>query len=380
MTAPFHTHGRRAARLLWVLLLLAGPAVRFLPALTVYVADAVAIGEANPRLEELLSDALDAELRAAGLELAASPDEDAAVLLEVRYLLSGSRVTVLLAAREPQRRAVVGGGVYAGTADLALVTTVRQAAEETVAQLSAAAAVDGELPRPPVVLLQLTLLSRDEGATVLLADDAEVGTIRNGELEMPFVPVAVGSELTVRLRRDGYYPMTHTIEITRERMVTDLPSLRPQVDWEIGLSWMPQRWAAAAVGFRRYVVPERLYLQSTNQLGTRYRFTEGSRASGLFDTRLAFGGYAIAAPQRPFRLGFATGVGLTLTVLSGEEQAYFFADPYFNVFSVALKWQFDRFAPYLQLDAVYYGEADAGHLARGTHQYASLGVLLPWNP
>lgn len=380
MSAALYAHGGRAARLLCVLLLLTGPAVGHVAAIPVFVADAVPIGETNPRLEVLLADTLDAELRSAGLALAASPDEDATVLLEVRYLLAGTRVTLLLTAREPVQQAVIGGGVYAGTADLALVTTVRQAAEAIAAQLAAAAAVEGELPRPPVVLLQLTLRSPDEGATVLLADDAEVGTISGGSLELPFVPVAVGSDLTVRLQREGYQPLTHTIAITRERMVAELPPLRPRVDWEIGFSWMPQRWAAAAVALRRYVVPERLYLQSTNQLGTRYRFTEGSRASGLFDTRLSIGVYPIAAAEGAFRLGFSTGAGLTVTVLGGEEQAYFFADPYFNVFSVAGKWRFDRFAPYLQLDAVYYGEADTGHLVRGTHHYASLGVLLPWNP
>lgn len=380
MSAALYAHGGRAARLLCVLLLFAGPAVGYVAAIPVFVADAVPIGETNPRLEVLLADTLDAELRAAGLALAASPDEEATVLLEVRYLLVGTRVTLLLTAREPVQQAVIGGGVYAGTADLALVTTVRQAAEAIAAQLAAAAAVEGELPRPPVVLLQLTLRSADEGATVLLADDAEVGTISGGALEMPFVPVALGSELTLRVRRDGHYPLTHTIPVTQERMLAELPPLRPQVDWEIGFFWMPQRWAAAAVGFRRYFVPERLYVQSTNQLGTRYRFTAGSRASGLFDTRLSVGGYALAAPERPFRLGFSAGVGLTLSLLSGEDEAYFFADPYFNVFSVAVKWQFERFAPYLQMDAIYYGEADAGHLVRGTHPYASLGVLLPWNP
>lgn len=373
-------HGIRAARLLCVLLLLAGPVPAVVSAITVAVGNAVPIGEASARLEALLADALDAELRSAGLELAAASADGASVLLDVRYLLAGSRVTLVLTARERETNAVIGGGVYAGAADLALVTTVRQAADETAVQLAAAAAVEGQLPRPPVVLLQLTLRSPDEGATVLLADDAEVGTISGGALEMPFVPVALGSELTLRVRRDGHYPLTHTIPVTQERMLAELPPLRPQVDWEIGFFWMPQRWAAAAVGFRRYFVPERLYVQSTNQLGTRYRFTAGSRASGLFDTRLSVGGYALAAPERPFRLGFSAGVGLTLSLLSGEDEAYFFADPYFNVFSVAVKWQFERFAPYLQMDAIYYGEADAGHLVRGTHPYASLGVLLPWNP
>jgi len=334
------------------------------------------LDQGDARLSQLVFDAFGSELRAAGVTVT-TPDS-APIELEVRYIRSGTRLTLIVTALERESSALLAGGVYLGSADLALVTAVRRAAERTASQLRTAAAVEAELPRPPVVLLRLTLRSPDEGSEILLDDAVSVGRIENGTLELPFVPIPLGSDLTIRQRQEGRYSATRVIPVTDTQMVVALPPLATRVDWEIAALWTAQRPAGAAVAFRRYITPERLYAQSTNQLATRYRFEEGSRLSGVFDTRLSFGGYLLAPRGRSFRVGAGAGLGVTLTTLRGEDEAYFFFDPYFNVLSLALRWQFARFAPFVQTDFNYYGDNSRGYLLRGTHTYLSVGVLLPW--
>lgn len=342
------------------------------------VATSGAPDEADERLIRLLEEAFSSELQALGFAVAeplAAP-----VRFDVRYLRSGARLTLLVTASDSESAALLGGGTFVGTADLALVNTVRQAAAEVAAQLRAAAAVDGTRPDTPVVLLRMTLRSPDEGAGIYLTDDARIGFIEDGMLELPFVPVALGSALVIEQRLDGYFSETRSIPITGEYMEVELAGLRPRIDWELSASWMTQRPAGAAVGLRRYLVPEMAYVQGTAQLASRYRFSAGSRASALVDTRLSLGLDVLSLAQRRLRLGFASGFGVTLSLLGAEETAYFFADPYLNVLSIALRWQLERFAPFLQADFVYYGDASTGHLNRGTHPYVSAGVLLPWRP
>ncbi len=334
--------------------------------------------ESEQRLIRLLTEALAGELELLGFAVSRDPAETAELALNLRYLLNGERLTLVITVTDAASERVLGGGSYVGTTDLGLVNTIRQAAADTARHARAATGISGTHPEPPPVLQQLTLRSPNEGAGVEVAGSVPLGVIADGKLEAPFLPLTLGSKLVVWKHLDGYHSERQTILITDEHMDVQLPELRPRVNWEISLSWMPQRWAGAAVGVRRYLYPNRFYVQSTNQLSTRYRFESGSRASGVFDTRLSLGGYAVTALRDRFRLGLSTGAGVTLSLLGGEETAYFFADTYLKLFALAVRWQFDRFAPFLEADLIYYSEAATGYLVRGTHGYFSTGVLLPW--
>ncbi|TVQ37908.1 MAG: hypothetical protein EA384_10490 [Spirochaetaceae bacterium] len=346
----------------------------------------------NRRLETLLQNSIISELRALGFVVAGvaaaadppvapgdRPDEHPDMHLDVLYAAGPVRLTLVLSVTETVSDGVVAGGSWTGTMDLALINVVRQAADEIAHQIRSAAAVSEPYPQPPRVLQQLRLRSVNEGMTVYLSDEVQLGVIEDGMLDVPFIPVLLGSQLQVRKQLAGYHDQTETLEITAERLDVQLSPLRPQVGWEMSLSWMPQRWAGAAVGLRRYLVPERFYAQSTSQLSTRYRFAAGSRGSGVLDTRLSLGGYPIAV-RGGFSLGASTGVGVTLSLLAGEGTAYLFADPYLNVVSLSAKWQFERLAPFIQWDLVHYGEAGTGYLLSGAYEYISAGVLLPWQP
>jgi hypothetical protein len=335
-------------------------------------------GAGSERLARIIEETLIAELTAEGFSV--DRTNGSPISLETIYHLSGSRVTLVLTVTETESTALIGGGMYTGTADLALVTAVRSAVRDLAGQLAAAGEVTGELPRPPTVLLGLHLISPNEGAQILLSDDLRVGSISDGTLDLPFIPIALGSTIIVEQRLDGFYPDRRSIVITDENMVVSLEPLRPIIRWEISASWMPQRWAGAALGIRRYLVPQRLYVQSTNQLSTRYRFSQGSRASAVFDTRVNIGGYVIAPEHRRFRLGLMTGGGFTFSALGAEDTAYVFADPYFNIFSIVARMQFDSFAPFVQADTIRYGQAGTGYLSPGTFPYFSLGVIVPWQP
>ena len=337
-----------------------------------------AAAETDRRLETLLRELIVNELQALGFAVD-STAADADLQLDVFYLAGATRLTLVLSVTEVESAGVVAGGSWTGPMDLALVNVVRQAAEKLAHQIRAAAAVSRRHPQPPLVLQQLRLRSVDQGMTVYLSDELQLGIIEDGVLHAPFIPLQLGTQLQLRKQLDGYHSDSETITITAQYLDVELAALQPQIDWEISLSWMPQRWAGAAVGLRRYLLPERFYAQGTTQLSTRYRFAAGSRASSVLDTRLSAGGYLVAL-RNGFHLGASSGAGVTLSLLGGEGTAYWFADPYLNVFSVSAKWQFARFAPFIQTDLVYYGEAGTGYLVRGTHEYVSAGVLLPWQP
>ena len=343
-------------------------------------------GDTEARIAALLDEALVNEFRALGFAVSQDGDEpskrpDAVEFtISSRFIIAGSRMTLVMTVRDPETNLVLGGGSFVGTPDLGLMNTVRVAAAEIGLQIRSVAAVLEPPPVPPRVLQTLTLYSADEGALVKLGDNTPLGRIHDGKLEAPFLPFALGSQLPLRTHLDGYHSVWHSITITDENMEVHLPSLRPRVNWEMQLSWMTQRWAGLALGFRRYLLPEQLYLQSTNQLSSRYRFAAGSQPSAVFDTRLSLGGYPITALNGRIRLGLSSGAGITFTLLRGEETAYYFADPYLKPLSLAVRRQFGRFAVFIEGDLVYYGQTKSGYLVRGTHGYFSVGVLIPCRP
>ncbi len=330
------------------------------------------------RLASLITGTFSSELAAAGVDL--RPASAADVLLLVQYQIAGARLLMVVTLTDRVSGLVLGGGAYTGTADLALVTTIRAAAEELAVQLRDVERVVNERPRSPDIVRTVTVTSVDEGAGVLVGGELAAGRVSNGGLVLPFLPMEIGTSLLLETRLDGYYPRRQTVIITDETMVVALEPLEPIIRWEIAGAWSPMRWAGAAMGFRRYLVPRRLYAQSTNQLSTRYRFAAGSRASTVIDTRLSMGGYVFAPAERRLRIGIATGVGLTLSTLAGEQTVYTFVDPYFNIVSLELRLQLNRFAPFIQGEMIHYGAADSGYLNPGTMPYVSLGVLVPWRP
>lgn len=334
--------------------------------------------ELTGRLASLIETTFEAELLARGVALTSTPEAD--LVLSVQFQTAGARLLMLATLTDRRTGRVVGGGAYPGTTDLALVTTIRAAAEQLSEQLIAVQPVVNERPRPPDILQTLVVTSLDEGAQVLVGGELPAGRITGGSLTLPFVPAEIGTSLLLETRREGYYPRRQMVVITDPTMTVALDALEPVIRWEIAGSWSPMRWAGAAVGFRRYVVPRRVYAQSTHQLSTRYRFTAGSRASAVIDSRLALGGYIYAPEEGRLRLGLSTGVGLTISSQVGEETLYTFVDPYFNVVSIELRLQFDRFAPFIQSDMIHYAASDSGFLRPGTVPYASVGVLIPWRP
>ena len=372
----------RPALVLVMVLLLAGPSLapaqtpRAVGLMPPQAAAGTEQTDSTERLASLITGTFSSELAAAGVEL--RPSSAADVLLSVQYQIAGARLLMVVTLADRTSGLILGGGAYVGTADLALVTTIRGAAEELAAQLRDADRVVNERPRSPDIVRTVTVTSANEGAGVLVGGELFAGRVSGGRLELPFVPMEIGTALLLETRLDGYYPGWQTVVITDETMMVELEPLAPIVRWEIAGAWSPMRWAGAAVGFRRYLVPRRLYAQSTNQLSTRYRFAAGSRASTVIDTRLTLGGYVFAPAERRLRVGIATGVGLTLSTLAGEEAVYTFVDPYFNVVSLELRLQFNRFSPFVQGEMIHYGAADSGYLSPGTVPYVAVGVLVPW--
>ena len=334
--------------------------------------------DSDQRLASLITGTFSSELAAAGVDL--RPASTADVLLSVQYQTAGARLVLVVTLTDRNTGFILGGGAYSGTTDLALVTTIRNAAEELAGQLRAAEGVVNERPRSPDIVRTLTVTSSNEGAQVLVGGERPAGRVSDGSVVLPFVPMEIGTSLLLETRLDGYYSRRQRVVITDETMTVALEPLEPIIRWEITGSWSPMRWAGAAAGLRRYLVPRRLYAQNTNQLSTRYRFAAGSRASTVLDTRLTLGGYVFAPAERRLRVGIASGVGMTLSALAGEEAIYAFVDPYFNIVSLELRVQLDRFAPFLQGDMVHYAAADSGYLTPGTAPYVSVGVLVPWRP
>lgn len=235
------------------------------------------------------------------------------------------------------------GSLAAGLTGLAYFNRAARAFLGRVAALGPATGPAGKTwpTRHPLVFS-----SPDEGAAVSLADTDRacgpvpdvrggssaagtlfgipggyLGSVRNGRLEAPWLPLDVGSTALVTASLPGRYPKTVPVLVTGEERLIPLPRLETKGQHAFTLSTGAGRFLGLGAEYRRYLVPDRLFLAAKDDLYLQYEFTAASRPVFHNDSFFTLGFYPLSDPEARFRFAIATGWGFMLTLLSGSGTA-----------------------------------------------------------
>jgi hypothetical protein len=202
---------------------------------------------------------------------------------------------------------------YAGLSALALIDASASSAVAAARRAISRQALSGEAEPKPIEW-RLRFSSPDEGA-VLSLGERPLGTIELGAIEAPYFPFAPGSDIAVRIEKDGYWPRTQDVKASGNEPIGLKPLFRITRD-AFGASWGTGRLLGLAGSYRRYLVPDRIYLRVENSLWAAYDFSRAARPALHDELRLGIGAYLLFDPLSHFRSSVGVGGSLIGTALT----------------------------------------------------------------
>ncbi|MFW5994908.1 MAG: hypothetical protein ACOCRN_02265, partial [Spirochaetia bacterium] len=333
------------------------------------------------------SDARALESRAEPVSDSAEADpassSEAAYRLEPKLEVRGRRVTLVATVYQTEDDAYVAGGVAQGLADVSLVETARDLADELAPRIRSAAEIRaaGEPPQLPETLVNLVFTGPEEDVRLILGDNLDIGRIRDGTVRAPFFPVPVGSIVEVRAQKAGRYPQQFEVEVEATEMEVEVPELVRHRRWEASARYRPQHLVAAGAGVRYYVDPGERFVAANSVLGVRPDSSGGPPSFYDLEADLRVGTYLFLPVTSLVRTGVSLGGGTRVTLIaptseaSADTPAQSLVDPFATIGSAFIELNSDRFSPFLEVDLQYGFDSPESFLEPGLRGYLTAGVF-----
>ena len=196
--------------------------------------------------------------------------------------------------------------------------------------------------------VQVTLLSKDEGAEIYLAGERSLGRTEGGRLS--FVSKA-GTRLILTARKPGRYEARIETRLKKDTKLK-LPPLQPVLPLELELEYSAFQFLGLGAAYRRYLEPGWRFWRLEDYLYLQYPFTY-PRATPIphNDLELQVGSYLFIPPGSRLRFGVAAGLGFIYT-LAGSPPGY--ADAYLNPLDAWFELNLRNWALYYKVETKYF--------------------------
>jgi hypothetical protein len=306
---------------------------------------------------------------------------DAEIAVVSFYSVEERQLILEIKCYDVEQNALVTGVFKTARINLSVYNVI----DEAVAELIPGIRLIGP---PPVnespVVEKIALLSTDEGAEIYLGDEGFVGRITDGQLQLPPIPFAIGSQITIEKRKSSYHTGVETIKLKEPEMLVKLKPLRKKARTATELNWTLGQLLGFGLAQRFYLKPDSLYLIGEHYFFVQHNFSD-SKPVFHHDLRLLLGGYLFSGPHAAMRMNINTGFGMVVTYFSLAGQPMY-ADFYWNMLSVGLELNYRKYLLYIRSEQKYaLGWGPAHILERGwisifgdIPTFITLGVARKW--
>lgn len=166
-------------------------------------------------------------------------------------------------------------------------------------------------PRVPRVVFT----SPDEGMSVRLSGDQELGRITGGRLTTPASAIEPGTRVLVQKSKPGFHPGEQTVTLTTSKEIPLKPLVR-EYRYGMEVNSTVGQLLGLGAALRDYRVPDWFFITVGGYLWVQPPLDFAPRAVLHTDLFAGTGGYLFLGPDAPVRLGVSTGGGLILSFLS----------------------------------------------------------------
>jgi hypothetical protein len=176
-----------------------------------------------------------------------------------------------------------------------------------------------------------------EGMAVSYGTGFPSGLITGGELRLPYFPFIVGSSIKVKKSREGYYPATEELVLSKTVNEIQLRPLDKKYTNEVSLYYLFQEvhidqkdslkgWGAG-IGYRYYPIPDYVFAGPDIRIYQRPKIYGDDQNSTHFDISAGGGLYLFSRYKSYIRCGLSCGLGAVIS-FDGTNDRYF--DLYIN--------------------------------------------------
>ena len=273
---------------------------------------------------------------------------DAEIAVVSFYSVEESQLVLEIKCYDVEQNALVSGVFKTARVNLSVYNVIGEA----VAELIPGIRLIGPPPRmdSPVVE-KIALLSEDEGAEIYLGNEGFVGRIENGQLQLPPIPFAIGSQITIEKRKEAYHTGVETIKLKEPEMLIKLKPLRKKAQTVTELNWTLGQLLGFGLAQRLYLNPDSFFLAGEHYFYVQHNFAD-SKPVFHHDLRVLVGGYLFTGPHAALRMNLTTGFGMIVTYFWLSDQPMY-ADFYWNLVNFALELNFRKHMLYIRSEQKY---------------------------
>jgi len=308
-------------------------------------------------------------------------------VLWIRTALDGNRLFWRIGVYDAESGALLGADSYSTFAGLSALPVIDDSAKRVAQEWEKAKGRVAE--KVELVSISQRFISPDPGVSIRFGTDRfgswEGGTFSSRELSAAYVPFRRGQPVTVEVYREGYWSK----EVTLPKGIQEKPVLLPRLQKKTQTAWGVNtgigRLLGAALVYRWYPVPDRVFLKTENAVWDTQRFTPGSSPVLHDELRFGVGAYLQNRVDAAFRYSLGLGASAIGTILLNAPGYTVPAgiDLTFEPLWMTLEYHFPRWAivfenrfPYsLGTGFLYPGWMSIDRMGP---LFFSLGVLLKW--
>jgi len=308
----------------------------------------------------------------------------------IHSLLDDRRLSWRIAVYDAESAALVASDAYSAYAGLSALTIIDDSARNAAqAWKKNSDATDETATR---VETSQDFISRDSGVSVRYGSSAsgifrEAGTVEDGKLTGDYTPFAEGAPIHLEVWREGYWTKEAVLPEGVRETPFELPRLHKMTDsawsWSAGLG----RLAGAALSYRWYPRPDRVFFKAENSFWAGTDFMPG--ASPVLHDELRLGGGVYLQKSRDAKFRYALGTGFsgiaTLLTDAPDYDAPTGFDFTLEPLWFTLEYHFPAWAVVFEERIPYALDTGSGFLETGWLTvngkgpvFFSLGVLYKW--
>jgi hypothetical protein len=295
--------------------------------------------------------------------------------------MKDDRILVALSCFDVKTKAIVAGFLRSFRVNLVLYNSLHSAVSEMIGSARFPSSASSPIPVEESPFSLITFTSSQDGMEVLIGGDASAGVIENGSLVFPALGLARGDPLIVEKRMPGYHSAAQTVHAAE---TVPLSPLVRESSFAVGLDVTLGQLMGLGTSARIFFIPDSVFVQPSLFFSLQPPFMPAGNTALHFDCALALGFYIFFPPDSPFRLGVALGFGGIFSTVLGTALPLFI-DPYLDLFSYWIEWNFPSLSLFLRVDMKYaLGGAGPNLLGIGMITWGGwippigLGVAFRW--
>ncbi|MFP4383927.1 MAG: hypothetical protein ACLFST_04915 [Spirochaetia bacterium] len=262
-----------------------------------------------------------------------------------------SSVMIQLILYDPVQKNILGGIVRRSRIGLSLYNDLEDVVESAEPMLKQYLE-DRYFFKPRTdVVEQIDVTGSQENVQVFLAGQ-EMGEISGGTLFIPYTPFNLGSNVKMKLTKEGHHSGEYTVSLDNRVSRIELPRLAPLTGAGFRFFWTYGSAYGAGAGLRVYMIPDESFVDLDHHVSF---YPPGNNRSSLvtvYNFQLTAGIYLFFPHNSPFRFNLSTGAGVSVSSIMGYG-GQDFNDFYLSLINPCIEADFGSFLLFLRPEFRY---------------------------